>query len=138
MNMSLPDSEQFSKIMHRWFANEVDGWWWNGPPLPNVRVGAPPRELRAAYGVVSLADSLEAAQEGLGQSLLRKFADEPEGICPLGWPPVFPPPKGPFPPEEPEPYDRAVLGAALVFSAGFSGNKELAGMATDIGTEMIG
>jgi hypothetical protein len=136
MSVSPPDNEQFLKIMSGRFAYEVDGWWWGGPPLPNVRDRSL-RELRAAYGVVSLADSLEAAQEGLGHSLLRRFAEEPEGICPLGWPPVFPPPKGPFP-EEPEPYDKAVLGAALVFSSKFSRNEELAEMAANIGNEMLG
>ena len=135
--MSPSESKQLSTIMHRWFASEVDGWWWSGPPLPNVRTGTPPRELRAAYGIVSLADSLEAAQEGLGQSLLRKFADDPEGICPLGWPPVFPPPKGPFP-GEPEPYDKAMLGAALLVSADYTRNQDLAGLATEIGNGMLG
>ena len=78
--MSLPDSQQFSKIMHRWFANEVDGWWWSGPPLPNVRAGAPPRELRAAYGVVSLADSLEARSPFLDHKVIEFSASLPEHV----------------------------------------------------------
>ena len=126
--------EQFIEIMRRGFRKEEDEHW--GPTAPNVHekgIGA--RELRAAYSVAGLAAGLEAAQKGLGVSLLRKFAEDPEEICPP-WPPWPIPKPGPRP-EPPLPYDKALLGAALVVTADYLNNEELAATATKLGNEMI-
>ena len=134
--------EELIEIMRRGFRKEEDDRW--GPTAPNVHgpgIGA--REMQIAYSVAGLAAGLEAAQEGLGTSLLRRFADDPEEICPP-WPPwPFPIPHGPWPwpwpgPEPPWPIDRSLLGAALVITADSLRNKELAATATKLGNEMIG
>jgi hypothetical protein len=137
--MSPFDHERFIKIMSSRFRHVIVDEFW-GPVAPNVRAQLGVRELRLAYGVASQADALEAAQEGLGMALLRRFADEPEGICPP-WPPFHIPHGGgggPGPSPEPEPIDKAVLGAALVFVSEFLGSEALASFATKSGAEMIG
>jgi hypothetical protein len=99
------------------------------------------RELEVAYSVASLADCLEAAQEGLGASLIAKFADEPEGICPPNWPPIHWPPKGGGFGPDPEPgpiLDRDVLGAALVVVSDLLGSEKLAELVRERGNEMMG
>ncbi len=135
--MSPVENEHFIEIIMSRFRHPVDEVW--GPVAPNVRVHL--HELALAYSMASLADSLELAQEGLGKSLLTRFVDEPEGICPPYWPPIHWPPKsggGPGPGPEPEPIDKAVLGAALVFVAQFLGSQELAKVAIEGGEGLIG
>ena len=138
--MSPMENERFIEIISSRFKHPIDELW--GPVAPNVRTHAHPRELQLAWSAASLADLLELAQEGLGRSLLTKFAEEPEGPCPP-WPtPLhWPPKKGggePDPEPEPEPIDPAVLGAALVFVAQFLDSEELAGIAVASGEGMIG
>src|SRR5260221_7336866 len=87
--MSPVENEHFIEIIMSRFRHPVDEVW--GPVAPNVRVHL--HELALAYSMASLADSLELAQEGLGKSLLTRFVDEPEGICPPYWPPIHWPPK---------------------------------------------
>ncbi len=137
--MSPVENERFIEIIMSRIKHPVAEVW--GPVAPNVRFRAHLHEVALAYSVASLADSLELVQEGLGKSLLSKFAEEPEGICPPYWPPIHWPPKGgggPGPEPEPEPIDKAVLGAALVFVSQFLGSQDLAKVAVAGGEGLIG
>jgi hypothetical protein len=128
------DNEQFIKIMRRWFGGYVDELW--GPIGPHVRPKALPRELAAAFRVAQTADLLEAAQDGLGVSLMARFSDEPEGICLERKVPHIGPHGGGDPEPEP-PYDLSVVGAALVFVAGSLTNKEVSGAAVSGGMRLL-
>ena len=137
--MSPMEHERLIMSFMSRFRPQIDDEW--GPHLPNVRIAGYLPELALAYSVASLADSLELAQEGLGKSLLTKFADEPEGICPPYWPPIPWPPHGggggPTPGEE-EPIDKRLLGASLVYVSEILGNKDLAEIAATSGESMLG
>lgn len=136
--MSPIENERFIEIIISRLKHPVDEVW--GPVAPNVRTNPHLRELHLAYSMASLADSLELAQDGLGESLLTKFAEDPEGICPpwpifIHWPPKGGGGTGPDP--EP-PIDRAVLGAALAYVAQFLGNQNIANVAVAKGEGMVG
>ncbi|MEZ5078292.1 MAG: hypothetical protein R2725_12725 [Solirubrobacterales bacterium] len=125
---------QFAEIMRRGFVRDIDDFW--GPPLPNVHRAAAVRELMLAFSVASLADRLELAQKGMGRSMLEAYMDDPVELCPP-WPWPWPREREPGP-EPPLPIDKAVLGAAFVFSADFIHHEELAAIAAKRGGEMIG
>jgi hypothetical protein len=144
MNVAPIETERFISILTARFRHYVDEIWgpiegFGGPrmrpdPLPWREPDPSPwRELDIAYRVAVLADALELATEGMGTSLMRRFADEPEPLC---WtrPPGRPrPPKG-----DEDDLDRAVLGAALVFVAEGIGSAGVADVAREAGHSMIG
>jgi hypothetical protein len=88
-------------------------------PRPWERPGPmrePLRELSIAYDVLKLADYLELASPGLGEGLVRRFADEPEIPCGTRVPGIpFPPPKGgdPHPGGEEPIINLSALAAAM-------------------------
>lgn len=129
------ETKRFIELMRTRFRHDVVDEFW-GPLDPRVRTSA----LRLAYAVVSQAEMLEIAQEGLGTRLLKGFDGEVPEICPP-WPPWPIPPigEGEEPrPGEPEPIGPEIFGAALVFSAQFAANERIAGLATEIGESMVG
>lgn len=99
------------------------------------------RALRLAHAVVSQADMLEVAQEGLGVNLLKSFDGDIPEICPP-WPPwPIPPieePEDEEPWPDPEPIGPEIFGAALVFAAKYSRNEEIRGLSKEIGQRLVG
>lgn len=132
------DIERFLAIMARMFRSYVDDIWGpiHGPGGPHIRWGLEPdphpwRELGVAFEVVKLAEAFEFAAEGTGLAFLTRFADDPDGWCGTR------PPGRPHPPRDEELLDPAVLGAALHFVAAGVSNEDLAGLARELGQNMI-
>lgn len=154
--MSSAEAERFVKGMEISFGRYIDEVWeprmgplpqpWSMGPLPEPwgRWGPLPdpwRELSIAYDVVKLADYLELASKGLGESMVRRYAEEPLDPCgnrPPGWP--FPIPGGkPHPPPGEEPIvNLGVLGAALAFVGEGAGSEAVRGAAIEAGTRIAG
>jgi hypothetical protein len=137
--MSPLETDRFVAIMGSLFSRYNDEYWGPilGPGGPRIH-GAP--EVYAAQALIAQADALELASPGLGTSFLDRVAEEPEDWC--GTRPPFIPlkPGGPIGPGEPgpEPFDRAVLGAAIVVLSKNAGADEVGGMAHEIGVKLIG
>jgi hypothetical protein len=140
------ETGRFFSIMRRFFLGYTDEFWGPiyGPGGPHMRRAPNPepwrhsptpepwRELGIAYEVVRLAEVFEVASEGMGISFLRKFADDPDELCPR-WP------RWPHPHKDEERLlDPAVLGAALDFIAEGVANATLADTARELGREMAG
>jgi hypothetical protein len=135
------DTDRFVAIMRESFRGYVDEErgpinGFGGPRMRSVLQFEPTpqpwRELAAAYQVVCLADALELAAEGSGVTLLESVAEDPEIWCGTRAP------GRPRPPKDDERLDQAVLGAALIFVAEGVGNEAVAGIAREVGQNMIG
>jgi hypothetical protein len=99
-----------------------DPWHVGELPDPRGRFGPMPgpwREVSVAYEVVKLADYLELASPGLGENMIRRFADEPLDPCgtrPFHFhKPTRPGPPPPWPGEEEPIINLDLLAAAISF-----------------------
>lgn len=141
--MSPIETERFVKEMKLSFRRYVDDVWgpYLGPGGP--RMGPLPdpwRELSIAWELIKLADYLELAAEGLGKSMLSRFAEEPLEPCGTrvpGWPVPHPHGEGPPPPGEEPIVSLSVLGAALVFVGEGAGSATVREAAVAAGERVI-
>lgn len=117
------------------FHHVIDDVW--GPLDPRVHPGLA-IEFRAAHAAVSAAVFAEMAKKDQGKTLISRFAEDPDEICPR----IPKPPKGggggggPTP-EPPEPIDPELVGASLVALSGSIANEGLAKATLEAGTGLM-